>query len=269
MARINYRTCVPMRYLRDGKLGTVPILERDKYFFDEAMPFYLGHWKANLEDFRRNTYIVSDGYFAAAEKAKMSLVELLKDLMMDSEEAFHVCGTFVLSDSVAMLSCRTVVGSEAMDLVYYLFDKKKGYPLAMYVDSSREKVYQTGWMSQIFEKKSGDADTKSWFDMRIAMLMMVDVFRRYAKVELVEVSANSRVKEMGKKYLNETDGDVVYLDSMWFRELVRSEGFGVRGHFRLQPKKKEGVWTRELIWISDFKKEGYRRRSGKELSGLK
>jgi len=47
------------------------------------------------------------------------------------------------------------------------------------------------------------------------------------------------------------------LDSKWFTTLVKSDAFHVRGHFRLQPKKKDGEWTKELIWINDFQKEGY------------
>jgi hypothetical protein len=31
----------------------------------------------------------------------------------------------------------------------------------------------------------------------------------------------------------------------------------VSGHFRLQPKKSNGEWTKELIWIDEFGKTGY------------
>lgn len=52
------------------------------------------------------------------------------------------------------------------------------------------------------------------------------------------------------------------MDSKWFTNLVKSDGFKVRGHFRFQPKKKDGVWTKELIWINEFEKSGYNREAG-------
>ena len=47
------------------------------------------------------------------------------------------------------------------------------------------------------------------------------------------------------------------LNSTWFTTLVKSDNFKVRGHFRLQPKKKGGEWTKEIIWVNEFVKSGY------------
>jgi hypothetical protein len=29
----------------------------------------------------------------------------------------------------------------------------------------------------------------------------------------------------------------------------------------MQPKKKDGKWTKELIWIDEFEKKGYKREA--------
>jgi hypothetical protein len=63
------------------------------------------------------------------------------------------------------------------------------------------------------------------------------------------------------KYLNETNSDIEYLDSKWFTTLINSKGFKVRGFFRMQPKKKNGEWTKELIWVEEFEKKGYVRNA--------
>lgn len=83
------------------------------------------------------------------------------------------------------------------------------------------------------------------------------MFKSYACVETKIIEPHSRIKDIGCKYINETSLPITYLDSKWFTNLVRSGAFKVRGHFRLQPKKADGVWTRELIWINDFLKTGY------------
>ena len=84
-----------------------------------------------------------------------------------------------------------------------------------------------------------------------------EIFKKFADVETVFIKGNSRGVFDAEKVLNETGVPVLILDSKWFRNIVRSEGFAVRGHFRLQPKKINGEWTKELIWINDFEKHGY------------
>jgi len=93
------------------------------------------------------------------------------------------------------------------------------------------------------------------------LILTILYFKKYASVEILESKAKSKVVLAGCKYLNETDMDIEYLDSKWFTTLVRSEGFKVRGFFRLQPKKKDGAWTKELIWIDEFEKHGYTRKA--------
>ena len=68
---------------------------------------------------------------------------------------------------------------------------------------------------------------------------MLILFKKYASVELVTVEAGKKKKVDGVdngKVLNEMGVDVTLLDSSWFREIIRNEGFKVRGHFRLQPE---------------------------------
>lgn len=91
------------------------------------------------------------------------------------------------------------------------------------------------------------------------------LLKKYAAVELETIEAGKK-KKLGNvehgKVINETGVDVTLLDSSWFREIVRNEGFTVRGHFRLQPCKDEnGNWTRKIIYIEEFEKHGYHRRA--------
>ena len=91
------------------------------------------------------------------------------------------------------------------------------------------------------------------------------IFKKYASVDLVFVEKGKKKKTSiadNGKIVNDTGVDVILLDSTWFREIIRNEGFKVRGHFRLQPYKDEnGKWTRKLIYINEFEKHGYHRRA--------
>lgn len=95
-------------------------------------------------------------------------------------------------------------------------------------------------------------------------LMMLLCMEEYAPVEERVVKPGQRIRP-DFKHLdtieNKSDkGLVVHIrDSRWFTTIVRNEDFNVRGFFRLQPKKKDGEWTRELIYIKPFVKHGYHR----------
>jgi hypothetical protein len=93
------------------------------------------------------------------------------------------------------------------------------------------------------------------------IVLNISYFKKYASVEIIESKAKTKRNLFGCKYLNETDLDIEYLDSKWFTTLVNDKGFKVRGFFRLQPKKKDGEWTKELIWIDEFEKKGYLRKA--------
>jgi hypothetical protein len=93
-------------------------------------------------------------------------------------------------------------------------------------------------------------------------LVKMFIFQKYAKVETKVISPNEKYKIEKGNIFNETRLPITYVDSTWFTNLVVSGAFAVRGHFRLQPKKDEkGKWTKELIWIKDFEKQGYHRQA--------
>lgn len=97
-------------------------------------------------------------------------------------------------------------------------------------------------------------DHGHWF----AFLITFILFKKYVALETKEIKANKRGYHAGTKYVNETKSNITILDSTWFTTIVRSEGFAVRGHFRMQPYGP-GATKRRLQWIPTFEKEGYTR----------
>lgn len=57
-----------------------------------------------------------------------------------------------------------------------------------------------------------------------------------------------------------TEG-VIKVDSFYNTNIDVIAPFLVRGHFRNQPKKIDGIWTREPVYIDTFMKKGYHRRA--------
>lgn len=99
-------------------------------------------------------------------------------------------------------------------------------------------------------------DITYWCSWIIAFVF----FKKYCPIETKVIKAEKKDHHIGIKYVNETKHNIEILDSTWFTTLVKSEGFGVRGHFRFQPCGP-GLKLRKLIWIDAFEKEGYTRQA--------
>lgn len=96
-----------------------------------------------------------------------------------------------------------------------------------------------------------------WFGKYELLIIAHLIFRKYAEVETkIIIPTNNKPKN--GEYFNKTRCLFTILDSKWFTNLIRTDGFKVRGHFRLQPYKNENKdWKKKLIWIEDFQKHGY------------
>ena len=86
--------------------------------------------------------------------------------------------------------------------------------------------------------------------------------KRFGKVETVLCGHNARraIPDTGETLKNTAPFPVNYLDCSWLRTIVRTDGFLVRGHFRLQPCGEKHR-DRKLIYIEPFQKYGYVRRA--------
>ncbi len=97
-------------------------------------------------------------------------------------------------------------------------------------------------------------------------VLVLYLFKKFAETETVEAKPFKKVRlPEGDSLLVDSPLSIHYFDCAWFRQIVRNEGFMVSGHFRLQPYKRDGVWTRKLIYIEPFQKHGYVRRALKDI----
>ncbi|WP_347839972.1 hypothetical protein [uncultured Draconibacterium sp.] len=73
-----------------------------------------------------------------------------------------------------------------------------------------------------------------------------------------------RIKIENEKFLNETKNEIEIIDTNYFTRIIRTGEFGVSGHFRLQRHGPENSLTK-LIYINEFKKNGYTREAKQDL----
>lgn len=90
------------------------------------------------------------------------------------------------------------------------------------------------------------------------------IFTELSELEVVVIPAKSKTVYKGDKYVNDDRQSVTVVDSTWNKMIIRTEGFKVRGHFRLQAAGKN--WQdRKLVYVDEFQKEGYIRHPKKTM----
>jgi hypothetical protein len=89
------------------------------------------------------------------------------------------------------------------------------------------------------------------------------VFIQFSDPDLAVLQAGRKYgTNMQNRVKNETPSDYIIVNSKWNTTSVRTNGFLVSSHFRLQAFGA-GMKNRRLILIDEFEKNGYVRKSGK------
>ncbi len=94
-------------------------------------------------------------------------------------------------------------------------------------------------------------------------IMRIMAFIKYAKIESRILNNTNKQTELGGSiYINDLSKKATVMDCTWYTNIFHTKGFGVRGHFRIQPIG-EGKKERKIIWVNDFKKTRYIREARK------
>lgn len=211
-------------------------------------------WPKVVDKFKEKIRYISDPFYEAYNRGVSKLASVI-----DSED-IDESGTFVTRSSP----------SETNTIFYHITSegKDKGFKLNCIIffftkQTSRDKpalaicVQRNG---KGFKEYMSDTATKAGCtDMSvISDIFGMILFMRYCELQTKTINAGKKGIHVGTKYVNESLHNIEVLDSTWFTTIVHSEGFGVRGHFRMQPY---GTGDKKLIWISDYEKTGYTRKA--------
>lgn len=105
------------------------------------------------------------------------------------------------------------------------------------------------------------------FQRILTLFLGILSYKKYGETETVYIAAGVKrqIPDEDGILMNRAPFPVSHLDSSFFRTIIRTEGFKVRGHFRLQPCGV-GRKERELIYIQPYEKHGYTRTAKKIVS---
>jgi len=107
------------------------------------------------------------------------------------------------------------------------------------------------------ENYYSDASTKEKCELFIKIL----IFLHLSEVKEVHLKPNGKVGDRrNEKVMNKTTHPFIVVDTTWNITSIRTKGFTVSGHFRLQPYGKDRA-LKKLIFVDQFEKEGYIRKA--------
>ncbi len=211
----------------------------------------------NLLKSRRKDYldinVISKRFESGAVKASASLMPLWQDAMLNKEENIEIKGTYIFNRSV----CFMYINTKSNTTHCFVFHQNGSLvAFSCAEDLSKEENNYLWFDGVAFQ-------TLLEFTEYIRAVICFSLFKTYATVETEVVNLNKKIKPEGESepLYNAIPFPVTWLNCNWFTNIIRSQGFGVRGHFRMQPIKVNGEWTRELIWINPFQKNGYTRKA--------
>ena len=255
--RISYKTHPILEKVHLNLLGQIPILETDAVFFQNGgAAIFVDTFKRNNIKFNKQIVIISQAFTEAAEKAADKLINLYKEICIDNISDIDTQGVFVIGQYVFMITNDIKKDTENQKTTFLMFNKD-GCPIALYEDDFEQETPTFAWISNLIKVNKDEVSIKQWIFNHISSLIVVNMFKTYAEVETKFVLSKSKEKDSLGRCLNETNLNLTYLDSKWFTNLVKSQAFTVNGHFRLQPKKINGEWSKELTWIEAYEKQGY------------
>lgn len=257
--KISYRTHPILEKLQMCSYENMPIFETDKINFNKHL--FIKEWSLYNQAFNEEINVISKTFIDSACKAARKLNDLWIDISNDKKIDISIKGTYIIADFVFMIDYEIINGITKQ--ILYVFNKN-GVPLKMYNYNEKNNKTPHYWLSNVFLCNYNTKEKQiKYFEKSFAIIILFKMFKSYADVETKILKPYSKLKEINCKYVNDTKLELTYLDSKWFTNLVKSDSFNVRGHFRLQPKKKDGKWTKELIWIAGFEKKGYTAKARK------
>ncbi len=210
-------------------------------------------WPLVYPRIRQNVLYLCDSYMAALDKSSAAF-----------DKALFKEGSQEIADIIKNSSgCFTTKSSQNL-MVQYAWDFCDDHIFVLVINSCDTLQYFRysdikGRTEFITSVEKDIEKSRSKIMHRIMLFCMME---KYAKVETKIIWPGAKFfgdSQKKEKIINQTRLKIKFRDCSWFTTICRNEGFTVSGHFRLQPKKINGEWTREMIYINSFEKHGYHR----------
>jgi len=260
--KISFRSHPILERIFKGTLwlnDSIPIYSIDKSHFNslEGSLLFM-EWELQCSHFQNEINFITEPFLDAFLNESKKMEKLLNDYrqtcyFQTNDPRNLVRGTFILEDVVYSIFVKQQ--NNSVDCDCFVFDKESA-PLVFIKIKNDVIIYE--WYSKSFDSHPTASEI-------VCFIWGIAIFKKFAPVETVVLEPNSRNKSNGVKKVNDTKLKICYLDSKWFKTIVRADGFSVKSHIRMQPFGKGRSQTK-CIFITEFQKHGYTIHAKKEAA---
>ncbi len=259
--KISYRTHPILQRLESGELGEMGCSPEDVGEYQKLIPVLDQCWTLLCLEARSNIQLITKPFAEAIAVSfkKFTQDDLLKDFLTESRH-----GVFLKGAETICYYIHPEPGGGAVMVTFTFVDTTTGPPRLQGFAYSTLDHNLKGKAAVYFtnDQRNGRSSSEL-LKFHNTYLFAILTFIKYANVETKELPAKQKLDDhIHCKYVNDTSSNIKVLDSTWFTNLVKPHPFVVRWHLRLQPKKKKGLWTKEIIRINEYQKKGYTRKAG-------
>jgi hypothetical protein len=252
------RNHIAYRFLTDSNLWMEMVESQYPNIYEEAaddlekIPEGAKSLYSCVNDTKNKPYIVANSVIEHLDMLKISRKDdhfnwsVFKDLP-------HQKVTFIFQDNTLL---RMVVADNVIWFCHLKFKFEAG----------SNNYGNMNWVMFYFDRETGALcehfNSPDVIKMEETIYKFLCFF--YLTENKEEIIAPGKVHGTRKtgKISNDLPFPITLVNSKWNTTVIRTESFGVRGHFRVQPCGK-GRSNYEIIFIQPFAKTGYRRAAGK------
>jgi hypothetical protein len=209
------------------------------------------------DHFRKNIQYVTRPFYDAFSRSRNKLKEIVLKTPLDDSGTLIFQWPHHTQTIFYKIKCDGNGSTDGLEAFIVMFTKTPrndsfALDVSIWLTKVEHEIMDIVWKGFV-----DDGRDLAWW---VSEIMLFKTFLTYAEVENKIVNAKRREHHLGVKYVNETNQKVNVLDSTYFTTISRTEGFGVKGHFRLQPYGP-GLTQKRLQWIADYQKSGYTRKA--------
>lgn len=241
------------------KSGNGPIYTKPETLTRKEINSFL---KKHLDGFKKNLFCISNEFADALDHSKPSFAKLIEE---NNEYLFQHIKYETGVYTVQNRACYYHIDKKNKVISFAAFVSNKLVYAIMNLDISSLKHHQ--FVNQkLGIYLPGYTNPNDWnADINTIVvfcfyLFNICIFRTFADHEYKIITGKSSGKLNNVVYKNNNKQNVLALDSTWYTSIVRTEGFAVRGHLRMQACGKN-FSERKLIYIDSFEKHGYVRKA--------
>lgn len=256
---IVYDKCAPLNEFGQIKKYT----EKDVITITEIRSFL----KTHLSEFKKNIFFISDPFITAVNSSSEALNKALKkDSKYVNENLKYNTGVCLRKHTAIFYHYDidkqkyTAVAFHHNELLMAIshdcimpIDYENDIEREILEDLIEYRVY----ISNILRNRS---DLVNDIMLELGAMLLIMLFRTFADHEVKVVPGKVTAKLNETQYTNTNKTSILVLDSSWYTSLVRTEGFMVTGHLRMQACGKN-LSERRLVYIDSFQKYGYVRKA--------